>query len=290
MDMNLNELTVNSQMLIETYLLPWGSKILLALLIFIVGRMVARLIARGVGKALTSAHLDPILVNFAGALVNTALLVLVIIFALSQLGLDTTSLVALVGAAGLAVGLALKDSLSHFAAGVMLIVFRPFKLGDYVEVGGVAGSMDKISIFSTRRKTPDNKVVTMPNGNISGNTMTNYSEENTRRIDLVVGISYGSDLLKAKSLLDEIVGSHDKVLKDPAYRIAVSELADSSVNFIVRPWVNAADYWDVRFELLETIKLRFDAEGIEIPFPQMALHINKPESLIAQPAAAGLWL
>ncbi|UZK04736.1 mechanosensitive ion channel family protein [Venatoribacter cucullus] len=277
MDMNLNELTVNSQMLIETYLLPWGSKILLALLIFIVGRMVARLIARGVGKALTSAHLDPILVNFAGAVVNTALLVLVIIFALSQLGLDTTSLVALVGAAGLAVGLALKDSLSHFAAGVMLIVFRPFKLGDYVEVGGVAGSVDKISIFSTRLKTPDNKVVTVPNGNIFGNTMTNYSEESTRRIDLVVSISYGSDLLKAKHLLDDIVGSHDKVLKDPAYRIAVSELADSSVNFIVRPWVNAADYWDVHFELLETIKLRFDAEGIEIPLPQMALHINKPE-------------
>lgn len=277
MDMNLSELTVNSQMLIETYLLPWGSKILLALLIFIVGRMVARLAARGVGKALTSAHLDPILVNFAGAVVNTALLVLVIIFALSQLGLDTTSLVALVGAAGLAVGLALKDSLSHFAAGVMLIVFRPFKLGDYVEVGGVAGSVDKISIFSTRLKTPDNKVVTVPNGNIFGNTMTNYSEESTRRIDLVVGISYGSDLLKAKHLLDDIVGSHDKVLKDPAYRIAVSELADSSVNFIVRPWVNAADYWGVRFELLETIKLRFDAEGIEIPFPQMALHINKPE-------------
>ncbi len=276
MNVNLSELSVNSQMLIETYLLPWGSKILLALLIFIVGRMVARLIARGVGKALTTARLDPILVNFAGAVVNTALLVLVIVFALSQLGLDTTSLVALVGAAGLAVGLALKDSLAHFAAGVMLIVFRPFKLGDYVEVGGVAGSVDKISIFSTRLKTPDNKVVTVPNGNIFGNTMVNYSEESTRRIDLVVGISYDSDLLKAKHLLDEIVGSHDKVLKDPEYRIAVSELADSSVNFIVRPWVNAADYWDVRFELLETIKLRFDAEGIEIPFPQMALHINKP--------------
>src|SRR5690606_11340843 len=262
MDMNLNELTVNSQMLIETYLLPWGTKLLLALLIFIIGRIVVGVAARTIGRALTAARIDPILVNFAVAVLNTALLVLVIIFALSQLGLDTTSLVALVGAAGLAVGLALKDSLAHFAAGVMLIVFRPFKLGDYVEVGGGAGSVDNISVFSTRLKTPDNKVVTVPNGNIFGNTMTNYSEESTRRIDLVVGISYGSDLLKAKHLLDDIVGSHDKVLKDPAYRIAVSELADSSVNFIVRPWVNAADYWDVRFELLETIKLRFDAEGI----------------------------
>lgn len=276
MNVNLSELSVNSQMLIETYLLPWGTKILLALLIFIIGRVVARLIARGISKTLTAAHLDPILVNFAGAVINTALVVLVIVFALSQLGLDTTSLVALVGAAGLAVGLALKDSLAHFAAGVMLIVFRPFKLGDYVEVGGVAGSVDKISIFSTRLKTPDNKVVTVPNGNIFGNTMVNYSEESTRRIDLVVGISYDSDLLKAKRLLDDIVSSHEKVLKDPEYRIAVSELAESSVNFIVRPWVNAEDFWPVRFELLETIKLRFDAEGIEIPFPQMALHINKP--------------
>ena len=277
MNLNLSELSVNSQQLIDTYLLPWGSKILLALLIFIVGRMVARLVARGVGRTLTTAHLDPILVNFAGAVVNTALLVLVIVFSLSQLGLDTTSLVALVGAAGLAVGLALKDSLSHFAAGVMLIVFRPFKLGDYVEVGGVAGSVDKISIFSTRLKTPDNKIVTIPNGKVFGNTMTNYSEESTRRIDLVVSISYDSDLLKAKHLLDDIVSSHEKVLKDPAYRIAVSELAKSSVNFIVRPWVNAEDFWAVRFDLLETIKLRFDAEGIEIPFPQMSLHINKPE-------------
>ena len=277
MNLNLSELSVNSQQLIDTYLLPWGTKLLLALLIFIIGRVIARTITKSISKGLTVAHIDPILVNFLSNVLNTALLVLVIIFALSQLGLNTTSLVALVGAAGLAIGLALKDSLAHFAAGVMLIVFRPFKLGDFVEVGGVSGSVDKISIFSTRLKTPDNKVVTVPNGNIFGNTMTNYSEESTRRIDLVVSISYGSDLLKAKHLLDEIVGSHDKVLKDPAYRIAVSELAESSVNFIVRPWVNAEDFWAVRFDLLETIKLRFDAEGIEIPFPQMSLHINKPE-------------
>ncbi|MCA6059089.1 MULTISPECIES: mechanosensitive ion channel family protein [Oceanospirillaceae] len=267
--------TINPQQLWETYILPWGTQIVLALLIFIIGRMLAGFVTRTTTKALERARLDPILISFLATVMNSTLVLLVIVFALSQLGLDTTSLVALLGAAGLAVGLALKDSLSHFAAGVMLIVFRPFKLGDYVEVGGVAGSVDKITIFSTRLKTPDNKVVTVPNGNVFGNTMINYSEEATRRIDMVIGISYGSDLLKAKSILEELVKDHDKVLKDPAYKIAVSELADSSVNFIVRPWVKAEDYWDVRFQLTESIKLRFDAEGIEIPFPQMDVHWHK---------------
>ena len=275
--MNLDTLHLDYQALLETYLLPWSTKILVALLIFIVGRMVARTIAQGASKALVTARLDPILVNFLSNVLNTVLLVLVIIFALSQLGLNTNSLVALVGAAGLAVGLSLRDSLSHFAAGVMLVIFRPFKLGDFVEVGGVSGSVDKITIFSTRLKTPDNKIVTVPNGQIFGNTMTNFSEESTRRIDMVIGISYDSDLLKAKSILEDIVSQHPKVLKEPEYRIAVSELADSSVNFIVRPWVEAADYWEVRSDLLETTKLRFDAEGIEIPYPQMSLHISKPE-------------
>lgn len=275
--MNLDTLHLDYQALLETYLLPWSTKILVALLIFIVGRMVARTIAQGASKALVTARLDPILVNFLSNVLNTVLLVLVIIFALSQLGLNTNSLVALVGAAGLAVGLSLRDSLSHFAAGVMLVIFRPFKLGDFVEVGGVSGSVDKITIFSTRLKTPDNKIVTVPNGQIFGNTMTNFSEESTRRIDMVIGISYDSNLLKAKSILEDIVSQHPKVLKEPEYRIAVSELADSSVNFIVRPWVEAADYWEVRSDLLETTKLRFDAEGIEIPYPQMSLHISKPE-------------
>lgn len=267
--------SVNPQQLWETYILPWGTQIMLALLIFIIGRMLAGFVTRTTIKALERARLDPILVSFLATVMNSTLTLLVIVFALSQLGLDTTSLVALLGAAGLAVGLALKDSLSHFAAGVMLIVFRPFKLGDYVEVGGVAGSVDKITIFSTRLKTPDNKVVTVPNGNVFGNTMVNYSEEATRRIDMVIGISYGSDLLKAKNILEELVKEHAKVLKDPSYTIAVSELADSSVNFIVRPWVNAEDYWDVRFQLTESIKLRFDAEGIEIPFPQMDIRLSR---------------
>ncbi|MDK2779194.1 MAG: mechanosensitive ion channel [Pseudomonadota bacterium] len=266
---------IDPQQIWADYILPWSTQIILAVVIFIVGRLLVRMITSTIAKGLQRANLDPILINFLSTVLSSTMTLLVIVFSLSQLGLDTTSLVALLGAAGLAVGLALKDSLSHFAAGVMLIVFRPFKLGDYVEVGGVAGSVDQITIFSTRLKTPDNKVVTVPNANVFGNTMVNYSAEEKRRVDMIVGISYGSDLLKAKALLNEIVAAHPLVLKDPEYKIAVSELADSSVNFVVRPWANAADYWTVKWELTETIKLRFDQEGIEIPFPQMDVHLHK---------------
>lgn len=259
------------------YLMPWGLKILAAIAIFYIGRMLARLVSNAVSRVLARTSLDPMLVSFLTTIVNTLLLGLVIVATLSQVGVDTTSMVALVGAAGLAVGLALKDSLSHFAAGVMLIMFRPFKVGDYVEVDGVAGSVDRISIFSTRLKTPDNRVVTVPNGNVFGNTMVNYSEEKTRRIDLVIGIAYGSDLLLAKQILIDLLEQHPQVLKDPAWRVAVSELADSSVNFVVRPWVKAEDYWNVRFELIESIKLTFDAKGIEIPFPQMTVHLDQQD-------------
>nr|WP_028292064.1 mechanosensitive ion channel domain-containing protein [Oceanobacter kriegii] len=257
------------------YLLPWGTQIVMALVVFFVGRLLARLILKGVTGAMGRAKVDPILTNFISTVLGSLLLVLVIVISLSQLGLETASLITLLGAAGLAVGLALKDSLSHFAAGVMLILFRPFKVGDYVEVDGVAGSVDKITIFSTRLKTPDNRVVTVPNSNVFGNTMTNYSEEATRRLDLVVGISYGSDLLKAKRLLQEMLAADERVLKDPEYRVAVNELADSSVNFIVRPWVKASDYWALKWDLTEKVKLKFDEEGIEIPFPQMDVHLHK---------------
>lgn len=259
------------------YLLPWGGHVLTAIAIFYIGRIIAGVVIGGASRVMTRTNIDPILTSFLLTVLNAALLALVTVAALSQLGLDTTSLVALLGAAGLAIGLALKDSLSHFAAGVMLILFRPLRVGDYVEVDGVAGSVDRITIFSTRLKTPDNRVVTVPNGNVFGNTMVNYSEEPTRRIDLIIGISYGSDLLKAKQILIDMVENHPLILKDPAWRVAVSELADSSVNFVVRPWVKAEDYWTVRFELIESIKLKFDEEGIEIPFPQMTVHLDKTE-------------
>jgi len=276
--MNLESLNLNPELLWADYVLPWGTQIILALLIFIIGRIAVGMITNGVSKVMTTAKLDPILVNFLSGILRSVLLLLVLVFALSKLGLDTTSLVALLGAAGLAVGLALKDSLSHFAAGVMLILFRPFKVDDYVEINGVGGSVEQITILSTRLKSPDNKVITVPNGSVFGNTMINFSEQATRRVDMVVGIGYGSDLLKAKAILEEMVNGHELVLKDPAPKIAVSELADSSVNFVVRPWVNAADYWTVKWDLTEKIKLRFDEEGIEIPFPQMSVHFEKTES------------
>ncbi|WP_456090126.1 mechanosensitive ion channel family protein [Oceanobacter kriegii] len=272
----LKEMTsLSTEEIWANYLLPWGTQIVMALVVFFVGRLLARLILKGVTGAMGRAKVDPILTNFISTVLGSLLLVLVIVISLSQLGLETASLITLLGAAGLAVGLALKDSLSHFAAGVMLILFRPFKVGDYVEVDGVAGSVDKITIFSTRLKTPDNRVVTVPNSNVFGNTMTNYSEEATRRLDLVVGISYGSDLLKAKRLLQEMLAADERVLKDPEYRVAVNELADSSVNFIVRPWVKASDYWALKWDLTEKVKLKFDEEGIEIPFPQMDVHLHK---------------
>lgn len=275
--MNLESLNMDPQMLWGDYILPWGTQIVLALVIFIVGRIVVGIIANAVGKIMTKANLDPILVSFLSGILRSVMLLLVVVFALSQLGLDTTSLVALLGAAGLAVGLSLKDSLSHFAAGVMLILFRPFKVGDVVEVNGVIGSVEQITILSTRLKSPDNKVITVPNANVFGNTMTNYSEQPTRRVDMVFGIGYGSDLLKAKAILEEMVNGHELTLAEPAPKVAVSELADSSVNFIVRPWVNAADYWTVYWEMMEAVKLRFDQEGIEIPFPQVSVHMEKDD-------------
>ncbi|MDF1764548.1 MAG: mechanosensitive ion channel [Oleibacter sp.] len=276
MDINWDKLNLDPQLLWADYILPWGTQIILALLVFIVGRILVGIVAGGVTKVMNKAKLDPILVSFLATILRSVMLLLVIVFSLSQLGLDTTSLVALLGAAGLAVGLALKDSLSHFASGVMLILFRPFKVGDFVEVDGVMGSVEQITIMSTRLKSPDNKVITVPNSNVFGNTMTNFSEP-TRRVDMVFGIGYGSDLLKAKAILEEMVNNHELTLAEPAPKVAVSELADSSVNFIVRPWVNAADYWTVYWGMMEAVKLRFDAEGIEIPFPQVSVHMEKDD-------------
>jgi small conductance mechanosensitive channel len=199
----------------------------------------------------------------------------VFIAALDQLGVDTTSLIALIGAAGLAVGLALQGSLQNFAAGVMLVVFRPFKIGDVVDAGGAMGKIEKISIFSTTMITPDNRDIIVPNGQIYSGTITNYSANETRRVDLVFGIGYGDDMRKAKEIMEDIVAKHELILDDPAPGVAVAELADSSVNFNVRPWVNAADYWTVRADVIEQVKTAFDENGISIPFPQMDVHLDK---------------
>lgn len=249
--------------------------LVLAVVIFFLGRWFARILSSIFGKLLKRAKVDEILVDFLSGIIHAALVLFVIIAALSQLGVDTTSLVALLGAAGIAVGLALKDSLQNFASGVMLILFRPFKSGDFVDVGGVTGIVEKITVFSCTMRTPDNKEVIVPNGAIYGGVITNFSARDTRRVDMVFGIGYDSDLLKAKQILQELIDADERVLPEPAPVIAVGELADSSVNILVRPWVNSADYWGLYWDMQERVKLRFDEEGISIPFPQMDVHLNQ---------------
>jgi small conductance mechanosensitive channel len=253
----------------------WVLNILFAILIVVVGRIAVKWLMKLVRKLMVRADFDPILVNFASSIVNVVLMLFVFIAALDQLGVDTTSLIALIGAAGLAVGLALQGSLQNFAAGVMLVVFRPFKIGDVVDAGGAMGKIEKISIFSTTMITPDNRDIIVPNGQIYSGTITNYSANETRRVDLVFGIGYGDDMRKAKEIMEDIVAKHELILDDPAPGVAVAELADSSVNFNVRPWVNAADYWTVRADVIEQVKTAFDENGISIPFPQMDVHLDK---------------
>lgn len=266
---------IDFQSIINNYLLPWGSKILLALIIFIIGRLVAKGIVRVTAKVLGRSKLDTMIVGFITSILGAVLLLIVIIAALEPLGVDTTSLVALIGAAGLAIGLALQDSLKNFAAGFMLILFRPFKEGDFIEAAGVKGVAEKVSILTTIMRTVDNREIIVPNGNIFGNNIINFSARDTRRVDLVFGIGYDADLKLAKQLLCEMLEADERVLKDPAYVVAVSELADSSVNFVVRPWVKSSDYWDFHFDMQERVKLRFDEAGISIPFPQMDVHLQQ---------------
>ncbi len=250
-----------------------GPSVFIALAIFVCGRWVAMWLTRMTRKALTKAGVDQTLRRFLSKLIYYVLLVGVIIAAAGQLGIQTTSFIAIVGAAGLAIGLALKDSLSNFASGVMLILFRPFQVGDTVNIDGVTGKVQQIDIFSTVVLTSDNQRVIIPNSGITAGVITNINAEGTRRVDLVIGIGYDDDIRQAKETLLEIVSADAGVLSDPAPTIAVSELADSSVNFIVRPWVKTADYWDVRLRLTENIKLTFDERGISFPYPQQDVHM-----------------
>ncbi len=251
----------------------YGLKIVGAILILIIGRIVINIIAKMVRKLLQRSNTDETLTKFVVSLARIALMTFVFIAAIGTLGVQTASFVAIIGAAGLAIGFALQGSLSNFASGVMLILFRPFKAGDYVEAGGSSGSVEVIQIFNTIMKTPDNKKVIVPNSQITGGSVTNYSAMDTRRIDMVFGIGYGDDIKLAKETLERIVKDDSRVLRDPAPTIAVSELGDSSVNFVVRPWVKTADYWGVYFDLTEKVKLTFDEKGISIPFPQTDVHL-----------------
>ena len=267
----LSEWFDNNSQLIWDYSL----EVLVALLILFVGYKLAKYLKKKVISYNEKKRMDAAISIFLADIVFAIVFVLSIITALSNLGVQTSTFITVIGASGLAIALALKSSLANLASGVLISVLRPFKAGHYIEAAGKAGTIRKIELFYTELNTPDNKVVLIPNSQIWGSPIVNFSKEDTRRIDLVIGIGYDSDLLKAKELLKKILDDHSCVLKEPGYNVAVSELADSSINFVVRPWVNADDYWNTRFELLETIKLEFDNEGINIPFPQMDIHLKK---------------
>jgi len=259
---------------LQTDGLAFGIDLALALTIFIAGRMVIGLVVRGIAKGMEKNGVDKTLNSFVCNLTRTALLIVVIIAAIGQVGIQTTSFIAIFGAAGLAVGLALQGSLSNFASGVLIVLFRPYKVGDFIEAAGVAGSVEQVQILTTILKTGDNKQVIVPNSQVMDSIITNYSANNTRRVDMVIGVSYDDDLDKVRKTLEDILAAEERVLDDPAPLIAVAALADSSVNFNVRPWCKTSDYWGVMFDLTETIKKRFDQEGISFPFPQQDIHLH----------------
>jgi small conductance mechanosensitive channel len=274
--MELEQLTsmVQPEMVINV-LMEYGQALLFALLIFVAGRWLALRLTQLAKAALRRSKLDDTLVSFLGNILKTILLGLVIIAALGQLGVETTSLAAAIAAVGLAIGLALQGSLSNFAAGVMIIAFRPFRAGDYIEAGGSAGVVKELTIFNTILLTPDNKQVILPNSQITNGAITNFSAQPTRRLDLKIGISYGDDIRKAKAVLEDILAQDPRILPEPAPMIIVLALGDSSVDIGCRPWVKTEDYWPLFWHLTETIKLRFDEEGITIPFPQRDVHVHQ---------------
>ncbi len=256
-------------------LTQWGLKIVGAVVVLIIGRMAAGIIRSNVRKAMVKAEVDATLIPFVASLVYYVVLAVVIIAVLSLFGIQTTSLIAVLGAAGLAVGLALQGTLSNFAAGVMLLMFRPFKVGDFVEIGGIAGSVVAVKIFSTVIKTGDNIMITVPNSQVWGGTIKNYNGFDTRRIDLVMGIDYGDDIQVAMDTIGRIVNADERVLADPVPLIAVANLGDSSVEIVVRPWVKGADYWGVRFDLTRQLKEGLEAAGCSFPFPQQDVHMHQ---------------
>ena len=262
----------NQQMLID-----FAVKLIVALAIVFIGKLVASLVRDGVVKVMRLRGMDETIISFLSSLLYGTLFIIVIIAAISHLGFNTTSLVAIIGAAGLAIGLALQGSLSNFASGVLLIILKPFKSGDFIDVSGVTGIVEEIHVFSTKLRTGDNKTVIIPNGKITSSTITNFSTKPERRLDLVIGVSYDADLGKTKALLTKITNEHELVLKNKEIVIGVQELAESSVNFVVRPWVSSGNYWPLHRDLLEKIKVALDDAGIEIPYPQLSLHLRKEE-------------
>ena len=252
----------------------FGISLFIALSILIIGRQVVKILIKVISTALERSNTEDTVRIFVTNLLNTLLMIVVFIAAINQLGIQTTSIIAVLGAAGLAIGLALQGSLSNFAAGILIVIYRPYKVGDYIQADNHLGTVDDIQIFSTVLKTPDNKLVIVPNGSIMNGSIVNFSNQDKRRVDIIASCSYEDDIDKVKSVLADILSKDDRILNEPKPRIAVSELADSSVNFIVRPWVKNSDYIDVYYSLLEEIKKRFDQEGIAIPYPQTDVHIH----------------
>lgn len=273
MEMDFSNLLAKVYELLTVY----GMRVVAAIVIFVVGRWVAMGVAKIIKRVMLKSKVDVTLVSFVRNLSYIALLAFVIIAALNQLGIQTASFIAVLGAAGLAIGLALQGSLGNFAAGVLMIIFKPFKVGDFIEGAGTAGTVEKIEIFTTQLKSPDNKTIIVPNGKMTGDNIVNYTMKGTRRVELVFGIGYDDDIDKARSSIKEIVDQDGRVLKDPAPQIVVAELANSSVNFKVRVWTSSDDYWPFFFDTTEKVKKQFDAQGISIPFPQRDVHVYKHE-------------
>ncbi len=255
--------------------MTYGMKVIFAIIIFLVGKYISNVVKKVTTKLMTNRKIDQTVTSFVANLAWAVVFVFTIIATLGQIGVQTASLVAVIGAAGLAVGLALQGSLSNFAAGVLMVLFRPCRVGDYIEAAGIAGTVDEITIFSTKLRTPDNKVIIAPNSAIMNGTITNYSAMDKRRVDLVIGVSYDADIALTKKVLTDILDNNQYVLKDPAYTVALNELGASSIDFVVRPWVKGGDYWAAKFELMEQIKNALDANNIGIPYPQMDIHVKE---------------
>ena len=249
--------------------------LVLAVVIFVLGKWIAGMVQKTLENVLRLRSVDEVLVDFLGNIVYALVLVVAVVAAFDQLGIPATSFLAIIGAAGLAIGLALKDSLSNFASGVMLVMFRPFTKDDFIEAGGITGTVDEIRLVSTTLTTPDNKLITVPNSMMYTNAITNYSARDTRRVDMVIGVGYNDDLKVAASVLEKICAAHPKVLKDPGTKIFINNLGDSAVDFVVRPWVNSEDYWGVLADILESAKVELEAAGCNIPYPQTDVHLHQ---------------
>ncbi len=261
--------------LIKTYAVEFGIKIAGAIAALIIGLWIIKAMTNGLAKVMKKRNVDDSLQPFLRSLLNIALKALLVVSVLSMMGVEMTSFVAILGAAGLAIGMALSGTLQNFAGGVMVLIFKPYKVGDVIEAQGYIGSVYEIQIFNTILKTPDNKHIIIPNGGLATGSLVNFSKEETRRVDWTFGIGYGDDTDKARSVLMNLINADERILKDPEPFIAVSELADSSVNFTVRVWVKAADYWAVFFAMNENVYKTFDKEGLNIPYPQMDVHVSK---------------